>query len=70
MTTEQKEEPWANTKQEKPTNCGTKVADVQAQFLGGKLSCESTEYFGAFATTTTSLCLSVQSAVPSATVWP
>ena len=45
-------------KQEKPTNCGTKAADV---FLAGKLKCKSTEYFGAVSTTTTSQRLSIQS---------
>ena len=39
--------------QEKPTNYGTKVADVLANFLAGKLSCESNEYFGALATNVT-----------------
>ena len=28
---------WAHIKQEKPTNCGTKSADVLANFLAGKL---------------------------------
>ena len=40
-------------KQEKPTNCGIKAADVLAIFFTGKLKCESTEYFGGFATTMT-----------------
>ena len=57
-------------KQEKTTNCGTRAVDVLTNFLAGKLECESTEYFGAFATTMTSQRLSVQSVVPSATVWP
>ena len=56
--------------QEKPTNCGTKAADVRANFLNGKLLCESTEYFGAFTTTVSSQRLSLQSVAPSATVWP
>ena len=38
-------------KTEKPTNCGTKTADVLANVLAGKLQCESSKYFGAFATT-------------------
>ena len=55
--------------QEKPTNCGTKTADVVANFLPGKLLCGTTEYFGEFATTMTSQRLSVQSVAPAATVW-
>ena len=58
------------TKQEKPTNRGTKAADVLANFLAGKLQCESIEYFSAFATTMTSVRISFQSVAPSATVWP
>ena len=57
-------------KQEKPTNCGTKAADVLANVLAGKLSCESTEYLVAFATTMISHRLSVQSVAPSASVCP
>ena len=38
-------------------------------FLAGKLYCESTEYFDAFATTMISERLSLQGVAPSATVW-
>ena len=41
-------------------------ADVLANFLAGKLHCESTEYFGEFATTMISARLSLQGAAPSA----
>ena len=40
-----------------------------ANVLVGKLECESTEYFGAFATTVISKRPSLQSVAPSATVW-
>ena len=43
-------------------------ADVLAIFLAGKLDCESTEYFSAFATTMTSQHLSIQGIGPSAAV--
>ena len=56
-------------KQEKITNCGTKAADVLANFLPGKLYCGSTEYFDAFATTMISQRLSLQGVALSATVW-
>ena len=56
--------------QENPTNCGSKASDVLGNFIAGKLLCESTEYFIAFATTMTSQRLSIQSVAPSATVWP
>ena len=48
----------------------TKAADVLANFLAGKLLCESTENFGAVATAMTSQRLSIQSVAASATVWP
>ena len=50
--------------QEKPTDCGTKAADVLAIFFG-----ESTKYFATFATAMTSQHLSIQNVAPSATVW-
>ena len=56
-------------KTRKAHNCGTKAADVLSNFLAGKLYCESTEYFGEFATTMISQRLSLQGAAPSATVW-
>ena len=60
---------WQQMIQEQPTNCGTKATDVVANCSACKLECESTEYFAAFATTTTSQRLSIQSVIPSATVW-
>ena len=45
------------------------VTDVLANFLAGKLECQSTEYFGAFATTLISQRLSLQRVVPYVTVW-
>ena len=51
-----------------PTNCGTKAVDVLSNSSAGKLSCESNEYSGAFATTMTSQRLSVQSVAPSTSV--
>ena len=39
------------------------------KFLASKLECESTEYFGAFATPLISQRLSLESVAPSATVW-
>ena len=56
------------SRKEKPTNCGTEAADVTANFLAGKLKCESTEDVGTFATTMTSQHLSTQSVASSATV--
>ena len=50
-------------------NCVTMAADVLDKFLASKLDCESSEYFGAFATTMTSQRLSIQSVAPSAAVW-
>ena len=51
-----------------PQNCGTKAADVLANSLAGKR--QSTEYFGAFATTMTTQRLPIKSVAPSAAVWP
>ena len=56
------------SKQEKLANCGTKAADVLVKFVAGKLERESTEYFGALATTMTPQRLSIQSVAPYATV--
>ena len=44
----------------------------QTIFFSRQTQCESTEYlyFGAYATTMTSKCLSIQSVAPSATAWP
>ena len=53
MVMNQKSSGTVVEKQEKPTICGTKAADVLDKFLAGK-QCESTEYFVAFATTMTS----------------
>ena len=53
--------------QEKPKQ--TKAADVLANFLAGKLECQFTEYFGAFATTMTSQRLSIPDVASSATDW-
>ena len=60
---------YAKEKQAKPTTCGTKATDVLANFLAGKLYCESTEHFDAFATTMISQLLSLRGVDPSATVW-
>ena len=61
---------FSGKKQEKPTNCGTKAADVLADFLAGKLKCESTDNFGAVATAMTSQRVSNQRVAASATIWP
>ena len=44
------------------------AADLLANFLAGKLEWESTEYFGAYATTMILQRLSIQSVAPSLTV--
>ena len=56
--------------QEKSANCGTKAADVVANFLPAKFNANALIYFGAFATTMTSQRLSIQSVAQFATVWP
>ena len=55
--------------QEKPTNDGTKAADVPDNFLAGKHNANPLNIFGAFATTMTAKRLSIQSVAPSASVW-